>query len=225
MSETGLQIVYKKIEELTPYENNPRKNDSAVDSVMESIKAVGFKNPIIVDRNGVIIAGHTRLKAAKRLELQEVPVIYADDLTDEQARLLRLADNKTSEIADWDDEKLQEEIERLLADGFDMTKYGFDVSDIDMSDADIQEDEAPEPPAEAKSKLGQIYKLGEHRLMCGDSTNPEHLKRLMGGGAARHGIYRSALRRQHWRQERDAQHRAEKRKMYREHRERHAGSE
>ena len=217
-----LKIVYKKLDEVKPYENNPRKNDEAVGAVADSIKEVGFKNPIIVDKDGVIIAGHTRLKAAKQLGLETVPVIYASDLTPAQAQLLRLADNKTSELAEWDDDKLQEEIEQLLAEGFDMTKYGFDVSDIDMSDATVEEVDAPDPPEEAKSKLGQIYKLGEHRLMCGDSTNPEHIKKLMGGGASRHGIHGSALWRQHRRQERDAQHRPAFWTVYGKHRKRHA---
>lgn len=114
-----MEIRQVKVGELIPYENNPRKNDEAVDAVAASIREFGFKVPIIVDKDNVIVAGHTRLKAAKKLGLETVPVIRADDLTDEQIKAFRLADNKTGEIAEWDEDLLNIELEGLDFDGFD----------------------------------------------------------------------------------------------------------
>lgn len=118
-----MKIIEKKLSELTPYANNPRLNDGAVDAVAASIKAFGFKVPIIIDKDGVIVAGHTRLKAAQKLGMKTVPCIVADDLTPEQIKAFRLADNKVGELADWDFEKLDLELEEL---DFDMTPFGFD---------------------------------------------------------------------------------------------------
>ena len=118
------QIIYRDIAELIPYENNPRDNDKAVDAVAASIKEFHFQNPIIVDKDGVIVAGHTRLKAAIKLGLKKVPVIVADDLTEEQVKAFRLADNKTGELAEWDFEKLEEELRAL--DDIDMASFGFE---------------------------------------------------------------------------------------------------
>ena len=118
-----MQVIEKKISDLIPYENNPRKNDIAVDAVMASIKEFKFRVPIIIDKNGVIVAGHTRLKAAQKLGLKTVPCIVADDLTPEQVKAFRLADNKVGELAGWDFEKLDLELEEL---DFDMTPFGFD---------------------------------------------------------------------------------------------------
>jgi len=118
-----MKIEEMKVGELIPYENNPRKNDAAVDAVAASIREFGFKVPIIVDKDGVIVAGHTRLKAAEKLGLKTVPVIRADDLTEEQVKAFRLADNKTGEIAEWDFEKLEEELRAL--DDIDMGQFGF----------------------------------------------------------------------------------------------------
>lgn len=117
------------INDLIPYENNPRINDNAVDAVAASIREFGFKVPIIVDRNNVIVAGHTRLEAAKRLGLDTVPVIIADDLTDEQIKAFRLADNKTSELSKWDFTKLEEELKALT---FDMEQFGFAAMRTEM---------------------------------------------------------------------------------------------
>lgn len=128
-------IELKKIGDLIPYFNNPRINENAVDKVAESIKQFGFQNPIIVDRENVVIAGHTRLKAAEALGLDEIPVIVAKSLTDEQARAYRLADNKTSEFAEWDYEKLNAEIAEL--NDFDLSAFGFDIDNItDFDEAD-----------------------------------------------------------------------------------------
>ncbi len=119
-------IIYKKPEELKAYENNPRNNDNAVAAVAASIKEFGFKVPIVVDTAGVIIAGHTRARAAEMLGLSSVPCIVADDLTEDQIRAFRLADNKTAELAGWDFEKLDEELQALAEIDFDMTEFGFD---------------------------------------------------------------------------------------------------
>lgn len=122
-----MDIVNLKLSEIKPYENNPRYNDDAVDKVAKSIREFGFKVPIVVDKNGVIIAGHTRLKAAKKLGMKEAPCIVAKDLTEEQARSFRLADNKTSEFASWDDELLREELEAIT--GINMGEFGFDLDE------------------------------------------------------------------------------------------------
>lgn len=124
-----MQIVMRKVSELVPYERNPRLNDKAVEACAESIRQYGFKVPIIVDRNGVIVAGHTRLKAAKLLKLDEVPVIVADDLTDEQVRAFRLADNKVSDFSIWDNRLLLEELEAIADCGADLFT-GFEMGEL-----------------------------------------------------------------------------------------------
>ena len=121
-----MQIIEKKIEEIKPYEKNARRNRRAISAVAESIKQFGFKNPIVIDKDGVIVCGHTRYKAAKRLKYKTVPCIMADDLTEEQIKAFRLADNKTGEIADWDYDKLEEEMASLEVEGFDWDAFGFD---------------------------------------------------------------------------------------------------
>lgn len=182
-------IMYLKTDELIPYENNPRNNDDAVEPVMNSIKEFGFKQPIIIDKDKVIIAGHTRLRAAKRLGLDEVPCIMADDLTDEQVKAFRLADNKVAEFADWNFELLDEELDSLS--DFDMEEFGFDMEEIrvdfnlDKEYFEVEETECHlELPAEPKSRLGDIYQLGRHRLMCGDSTSLNNVESLMNGNKA-----------------------------------------
>lgn len=119
-----LQIEYKPIDKVIPYDKNPRQNDDAVQYVAESIKAFGFINPILLDASGTIMAGHTRLKAAKQLGMKEVPVVYVDDLSEEQARAFRLADNKTAEFAEWDEGLLEQELAEILE--LDMSLFGFD---------------------------------------------------------------------------------------------------
>ena len=125
-----LEIQYKKTEELIPYANNPRLNDQAVDAVAASIEEFGFKVPIIIDAQNEIVAGHTRLKAAKKLGLDVVPVVVADDLSEEQIRAFRLVDNRTGELADWDEKRLADELELALTD-FDMELFGFIPVDLD----------------------------------------------------------------------------------------------
>lgn len=121
----NIEIQYKKLNEIKPYEKNPRKNDDAVPYVLESIKEYGFKVPIVIDKNGVIVTGHTRYKAASQLGLSEVPCIIADDLTDKQIKAFRLADNKVSDYSLWDNKLLLEELE-----GLEEIFTGFDTSDI-----------------------------------------------------------------------------------------------
>lgn len=177
-----MKVEAKSIDEIKPYENNPRDNDDAVDAVANSIKEFGWQQPIVVDNEGVIIAGHTRYKAAKKLGLKHVPVVVADDLTPDQVKAYRLADNKTAELADWDMDLLNEELDQIR--DIDMSQFGFDDLDsLELEDADTAKDDNFDEatPAEPKSKSGQIYQLGRHRLMCGDSTNKSDVKALMGG--------------------------------------------
>ena len=122
-----MQISERKISDIKPYANNPRKNDSAVDYVANSIKEFGFKVPIVIDKDGIIIAGHTRLKAAKKLGMETVPCIMADDLTNEQVKAFRLADNKVSEFAEWDTDILSTELDDIL--DIDMEEFGFESLD------------------------------------------------------------------------------------------------
>ena len=138
-----MEIKNLDVDELIPYEKNPRKNDDAVQYVAESIKQFGFKVPIIIDKNNVIVAGHTRLKAAKELGLKQVPCIVADDLTDEQIKAFRLADNKVSEKSSWDLNLLGDELKDLqnLDIDFDLTDLGFGNFEISMLTEDIEPDE------------------------------------------------------------------------------------
>lgn len=180
-----MQIVEKKIIELKAYDKNPRKNDNAVEPVAESIKEFGFKVPIIIDSDGVIVAGHTRLRAAKKLGMKTVPCIVADDLTPEQIKAFRVADNSSAQIASWDLELLKDELMDL---DFDMSLFGLDeqLKEIEREFVpEIIEDEVPEvSEGKAVAELGDIWQLGRHRLMCGDSTDKKTVDKLMGGGLA-----------------------------------------
>lgn len=176
------RMFYKKTDELIPYVNNPRNNDQAVDAVASSIKNFGFKVPIVIDSKNEIINGHTRLKAAKKLGIEEVPVIVADDLTEDQIKAFRIADNKVAELADWDEELLLAELDMIE---MDMGQFNIDMSELDLDDSseEVVEDEFDDtPPEEPQAKYGDIYQLGRHRLMCGDSTSVEDVKKLVGGG-------------------------------------------
>ena len=175
-----MQIISKNIEEIKEYENNPRNNDNAVEYVARSIKDFGFKIPIIVDKNNVIVAGHTRYKAAKELNLTEVPCIVADDLTDEQIKAFRLVDNKSAELAEWNLELLNIELENIH--DIDMNLYNFELSEL--LDNVIEDDYEIELPEEPKTKHGDIYKLGNHYLMCGDSTKESDVAKLMNNNKA-----------------------------------------
>ncbi len=179
-----MQIIELATEDLTPYANNPRNNDAAVRAVAASIREFGFKVPIVIDSNNVIVAGHTRHRAAQLLQLETVPCIRADDLTDEQVQAFRLADNKTAELAEWDDDKLAVELAQLK--NIDMSAFGFDelsdTSEVDEMDDDP--DAMAEEITEPITQLGDIWQLGEHRLICGDSTDKAVVSKLMDGAKA-----------------------------------------
>lgn len=177
-----MDIINIALKDLKPYENNPRKNDDAVKYVAESIKEFGFKVPIVIDKNNVIVAGHTRYKAAKKLKMSEVPCIIADDLTDEQIKAFRLADNKVAEKAEWDFDLLNAELDDII--DLDMELFGFEDALQDDAEEAVEDEFEVELPAEPKSKLGDIYQLGNNRLMCGDSTVLEDVEKLMGGEQA-----------------------------------------
>ena len=182
-----MEIREIRVNELVPYENNPRFNDAAVEAVANSIKEFGFKVPIVADKNNVIIAGHTRLLAAKQLGLEKVPVIFADDLTEEQVKAVRLADNKVGEIATWDYAKLNEELKELEGLEIDMSEFGFDLEELDNyepTDDDFDVDQVVQDIVVPNTKRGEIYQLGAHRLMCGDSTNEQDVDKLTEGAEA-----------------------------------------
>lgn len=177
-----MNITNIPLKNLKPYENNPRKNDDAVKYVAESIKEFGFKVPIVIDKNNVIVAGHTRYKAAKKLKMSEVPCIIADDLTDEQIKAFRLADNKVAEKAEWDFDLLNAELDDII--DLDMELFGFEDALQDDAEEAVEDEFEVELPPEPKSKLGDIYQLGNNRLMCGDSTVLKDVEKLMGGEQA-----------------------------------------
>lgn len=178
-------------DKLIPYIRNPRNNKGAVAKVAASIKEFGFRQPIVVDPEMVVVAGHTRLAAAWQLGIGKVPVHIAMNLTEDQIRAYRIMDNRSHEDAEWDNELLAIEFGDLLESDFDMDLTGFTSDEIDqlLDDKSLigeleGEDDAPETPADPKTKLGDIYKLGEHRLMCGDSTSADAVALLMDGQKA-----------------------------------------
>jgi DNA modification methylase len=182
-----MKIELRPISEIKPYPNNPRINDDAVDTVAESIKEFGFRQPIVVDTDGVIICGHTRFKAAQKLGLEKVPVHVATDLTADQIKAYRIADNKSSELADWNFDLLPIELGELQTAGFDLSLLGFDSDELlklmsgDVAEGLTDPDDVPAPPDKAVTQPGDLWILGDHRLLCGDSSKPEDLDRLMGG--------------------------------------------
>lgn len=171
------KIIMKGVGDLKPYGRNPRKNEQAVEAVAASIREFGFKVPIVITAAGEIIAGHTRLKAAKTLGITEVPCIVADDLTPQQVKAFRLADNKVGELAGWDFDLLALEIEEIT--DFDMEMFGFEI--LDEPNVVQEDDYDPTPPEEPVTQLGDIWVLGRHRLLCGDSTDPNCLAHLTDG--------------------------------------------
>lgn len=149
-----MQIIEKQIADIKPYENNPRNNEAAIQYVANSIKDFGFKVPIVIDKNGTIITGHTRVLAAKKLGMKTVPCILADDLTPEQVKAFRLADNKVSEMADWNWAKLEKELDSLGNLDWDMSSFGFDMQ-FDESNEDFNsffEPAAPKEPQQVAQK-------------------------------------------------------------------------
>lgn len=175
-----MKIEERKLSELVPYENNPRKNDQAVDTVANCIKEFGFKVPIVVDKNDVIISGHTRYKAAQKLGLDVVPTIKADDLSEEQVKAFRLADNKSAEIAEWDMDLLEKELKKITE--INMDDFGFDMTMFEEVNS-VEEDEFTEDAwEEPVTQSGMLWILGEHRLLCGDSSDSADMSKLFEGG-------------------------------------------
>lgn len=177
-----MNIIEKRVKDLKPYEKNPRLNDDAVKYVAESIKNFGFKVPLVIDKDNNIVCGHTRWKACKKLKIDTVPCVVADDLTEEQIRAYRLADNRVAEKAEWDLALLDTELAEI--ETIDMTLLGFDDKEEPAPQEVVEDDFDAEPPAEPKAKYGDLYQLGRHKLLCGDSTKIEDVQCLMGGHKA-----------------------------------------
>jgi DNA modification methylase len=179
-----MQIKLAEISTIKPYENNPRKlSEQAIQKVAMSLKEYGFRQPIVVDKNMVIVAGHTRYRASKKLGLKQVPISVIDNLSEEQINAYRIADNRTAEESEWDNELLKIEIKELEAKDFKLDLLGFNdeqLNDILFEEKQglTDEDEVPESAEEPISKLGDIWKLGNHRLMCGDSTIIDQIDKL-----------------------------------------------
>lgn len=179
-----MEINTVPIQNIKPYEKNPRKNDEAVAKVAASIKEFGFRQPIVADRNGIIIAGHTRYKAAVKIGLKEIPVLYASDLTDAQVKAYRLADNKTAEYSTWDLDLLLSELAELDEINYDMAQFGFEMDSKTAKDDDFDLEAAIDAAGPPTTKPGDIWTLGRHRLICGDSTKPATIRSLMAGSKA-----------------------------------------
>jgi DNA modification methylase len=183
-------VELRSLDSIKPYPGNPRNNDAAVQAVANSLKAFGFRSPIVVDEHDVILAGHTRYLAATKLGLEKVPVHVAVGLSPEQARAYRIADNQTANLSTWDDDKLVAELMGLQDAGVDLDLTGFTADDLArLLDTPAAEpladpDDVPEPPAEPETKPGDLWVLGDHRLLCGDATNSDDVARLMGDATA-----------------------------------------
>ena len=183
-----MEIIYKKVQDLIPYVNNSRTHsEEQVNQICSSINEFGFTNPLLIDEKDSIIAGHGRLMASKKLGMEEVPCIVLEGLTEAQKKAYIIADNKMALNAGWDEELLKIELENLKELDFNLDLTGFNVDELDdifqvEEEREIVEDDFDiEPPEEPKAKLGDIYQLGSHRLMCGDSTKQEDVDKLMNG--------------------------------------------
>lgn len=180
-----MEIVNKKVIDLIPYINNSRThNEEQVKQICASINEFGFTNPLLIDEKENIIAGHGRLLASKKLNMEEVPCIVLSGLTEAQKKAYIIADNKLALNAGWDDELLKLELENLKELDFDISLTGFNIDELDDvlgEEKEVEEDDFDcTPPEEPKAKLGDIYQLGNHRLMCGDSTSEEDVNKLVG---------------------------------------------
>ncbi len=184
-----MQVIMRAVESVKPYERNPRVNDGAVEAVAKSITEFGFRQPIVVDSDGVIVVGHTRWKAAQRLGMSEVPVHVAEGLSADKAKAYRIADNQTANIAEWDLNLLPLELGDLKAAEFDLELLGF--SDEDLARFSVppaggglcDADDVPAPPDAAITQPGEMIILGEHRLLCGDSAKADDVDRLLDGAS------------------------------------------
>jgi DNA modification methylase len=185
----AVKVEERALDSIRPYENNPRVNDPGVEAVAASIQSFGFRQPIVVDEEGVIIVGHTRYKAALKLGLKTVPVHVAVGLSPAQAKAYRIADNQTATLSQWDDDKLPLELAQLQEMDFDLNLTGFSADEL-MRLLDSggnagqgDPDAVPEPPDEPITQPGDLWLLGKHRLLCGDSSKAEDVDRLLDGAA------------------------------------------
>jgi ParB-like chromosome segregation protein Spo0J len=178
-----MHVELRPIDSIRPYDKNPRVNDPGVDAVAASIREFGFRQPIVVDEESVIIVGHTRYKAALKLGLTEVPVHVAVGLSPAQAKAYRIADNQTASFSQWDDDLLPLELASLQELGYDLNLTGFDGNELlrllqsDSTEGETDPDDIPEPPDEATTRPGDLWILGKHRLLCGDSSREEDVDR------------------------------------------------
>lgn len=185
-----MKIKQVAINEVIPYARNPRKNTDAITKVAASLKEYGWQQPIVVDKEMVVIAGHTRLEAARKLGMENVPVQIADNLTDAQVKAYRIADNRVSQEAEWDIDLLKIELGDLDDLDFDLLLTGFDDDELNamlveaVEEGLTDDDEVPAAPENPISVLGDIWQLGNHRLMCGDSTSVDAIEKLMAGNKA-----------------------------------------
>lgn len=184
-----MRVKQVEIKSVIPYARNPRKNESAVDKVAASLMEFGWQQPIVVDSEMVVIAGHTRLLAARQLGMKKIPVVIADNLTPEQVKAYRLTDNRVAQEAEWDDELLALEIAELAGLDFDLALTGFNQDELDafmsladaVAEGETDEDETPDIPDDPISVLGDVWILGRHRIICGDSTDALVVENLLGG--------------------------------------------
>jgi DNA modification methylase len=181
-----MKIEMRKLSDIKPYENNPRINDAAVDAVAASVREFGFRQPIVVDEDDVIVVGHTRYKAAQKLGMEAVPVHVAVGLTPAQLKAYRIADNQTASLSQWDPELLPIELTELQQMDFDLSLTGFSADDLVRlmepgNEGLTDPDAIPEPPDKAVTQPGDLWVLGKHRLLCGDSSKDEQVDRLLDG--------------------------------------------
>lgn len=190
MQKEDLKVVYRKVSELIPYARNARTHsDEQIERIANSIKEFGWTNPILIDGENGIIAGHGRILAARKLGIEKVPTIELSGLTEAQKRAYIIADNRLALDAGWDEDILKLEFAELEKEGFELSKTGFSdeeiremMADLDREVDGVEDVETPEPPKNPKTKRGEIWILGTHRLMCGDSTSVEDVQEVMGGG-------------------------------------------
>ena len=171
-----MKIEIIKIDDLKPYEKNAKTHPKKqIDLLVENIKRFGFTTPVLIDENKEVIAGHGRLIALKKMKEKTVPCVKIEGLTDEEIKALRLADNKIAEMGDWEMDLVIEELKGLSDEELDLTGFEKDL----IIEPNAKDDDVPEVPEEPKAKLGDIYQLGEHRVMCGDATKIEDVEKLM----------------------------------------------
>jgi DNA modification methylase len=182
-----MHVEMRDLATIQPYPGNPRRNDHAVDAVAASIREFGFRQPLVLDKDGVIVVGSTRYKAAVKLGMKEVPVHVARGLSPAQLKAYRVCDNKTAELADWDYELLVQELAALQQMDFDLDLVGFSADELsnlfqgDLEPGLTDPDEVPAPPDQARTQSGELWLLGDHRLLCGDAGRAEDVDRLLDG--------------------------------------------